>query len=337
MGDLYNVFPQTPHEPFTASDFPHLASNSSFVDPREVEPVVQKARKVRRFTVSPVSPSMPPRILPVPKKEVEIPDFSDQFENFDEPEESENFDDETFFGETDYRTLSNYNPDPKDFAILSNMEPVVPASRKAPKPRKVRKVTSATPVAPVAPVATPVTPVAPLIPPAGGGPVVRIMQQPPQEWVQRLTKEHIFTIYSSVPFETYDLDLVYEPLPGGTVYESVSKTRTKGNGLRDCVPVKHDGAYLTVKPYVNICSTKGSRSFVFQLTLSNGHMVRSSSFRVSNRISPKNTFRPDAIHVLQKLEWCPTTLTCHICGQAKSTGHHSTCALSKLLPKTPLI
>lgn len=159
-----------------------------------------------------------------------------------------------------------------------------------------------------------------------------VIQQPPEQWYQRGTGQE-FTIEAWQPFGDYTLELLFAPHAGGTDYESVSKTRKVGNGLihNKRNDTRDTDTHLTVRPKIDICTRKGERLLVLQLTLSSGYVIRSRPFGVKNRQPKPNTFKSDAKRVLQQLEWCPSTHRCHLCNQAYSNGHTPTCDLRLLL------
>ena len=159
-----------------------------------------------------------------------------------------------------------------------------------------------------------------------------VIKQPPEQWYQRGTGQE-FTIQVSRPFSEYTLELMFAPDAGGTDYELVSKTRKIGNGLKHNKnnDIRDSETHLTVSPKIDICTRKGERLFVLQLTLSSGYVIRSRPFGVKNREPKPNTFKSDAKRILQQLEWCPSTRTCHLCNQTYEDGHTTTCELRLLL------
>jgi hypothetical protein len=159
-----------------------------------------------------------------------------------------------------------------------------------------------------------------------------VIKQPPEQWYQRGTGQE-FTIEAWRSFSEYTLELMYVPDAGGTDYELVSKTRKVGNGLihNKYNDVRDSDTNLTVRPKINICTRKGDRLFVLQLTLSSGCIIRSRPFGVKNRKAKPNTFKSDAKRILKQLEWCPSTNTCHMCNQSYEDGHTTTCDVRLLL------
>ena len=163
-------------------------------------------------------------------------------------------------------------------------------------------------------------------------PVINVTQQPPEQWFQR-GHDQAFTFETQEPFLNYSLDLLFTPHSGGTDYESVSLTRKVGNGLRHnkINDIRLHDRQLSVRPKIDICTRKGERLLVLQVTMSSGLVVRSRPFGVKNRQPKPNTFKSDAKNVLRQLEWCPITRSCHICNQHCESGHLITCALQMLL------
>jgi hypothetical protein len=161
---------------------------------------------------------------------------------------------------------------------------------------------------------------------------VLIIKQPPEQWYQRGIGQE-FTIESRRPFSEYTLELLFSPVAGDTNYELVSNTRKAGNGLNHNKnnDVRDSDTHLTVRPKIDICTRKGDLLFVLQLTLSSGSVIRSRPFSVKNRQSKPNTFKSAAKRVLQQLEWCSSSHTCHVCNQTCEDGHTSTCEIYLLL------
>jgi hypothetical protein len=159
-----------------------------------------------------------------------------------------------------------------------------------------------------------------------------VTQQPPEQWFQR-GHDQAFTIETQQPFSDYSLDLLFTPHSGGIDYESVSLTRKMGNGLRHnkTNDIRLHDRHLSVRPKIDICTRKGERLMVLQLTLSSGQVVKSRPFGVKNRQPKPNTFKSDAKRVLRQVEWCPATRSCHFCNQLYENGHLITCALQMLL------
>jgi hypothetical protein len=163
-------------------------------------------------------------------------------------------------------------------------------------------------------------------------PVVIVTKQPPANWFQR-GHDQEFTIETNQPFHDYSLELLFAPHAGGTVYEPVSVTLKVGNGIRHnkANDIRLHDRHLSVRPKVDICTRKGERAFVFQLTLSSGQVVKSTPFGVKNRQPKPNTFKSDAKKVLRQVEWCRITQSCPVCNQRFDIGHLDTCALHMLL------
>lgn len=161
---------------------------------------------------------------------------------------------------------------------------------------------------------------------------VIVIKQPPIQWYQRGTDQE-FSIQSRTPFSTYKLELMFSPSLGGTVFEPVCNTRKTGNGLTHNTQndTRDSSLHLTVRPKIDVCTRKGERMFVLQLTLSSGHVIRSRPFSVKNRQPKPNTFKSDAKRAIQQLEWCPTTQACHMCLHTAIDGHSTTCLIRKLL------
>ena len=159
-----------------------------------------------------------------------------------------------------------------------------------------------------------------------------VIKQPPEQWYQRGTGQE-FSMEAWRPFSEYTLELVYAPGAGGTDYELVSKTRKVGNGLvhNPNNDIRDSETHLTVRPKIDICTRKGERLFVLQITLSTGYVIRSRPFGVKNRQPKPNTFKSDAKRILQQLEWCPLNRTCHLCNQSHLQGHTTACELRMLL------
>jgi hypothetical protein len=163
-------------------------------------------------------------------------------------------------------------------------------------------------------------------------PIVTIIVQPPEQWYQRGIDQE-FSIQTRIPFNEYTLELLFAPSLGNTDYEPVSNTRKTGNGLTHNrhQDIRDSSTHLTVRPKIDICTRKGERLMVLQLTLSNGSVVRSRPFGVKNRKPKPNTFKSDAMRLLQHLEWCPHTQFCHICFQSSALGHTSVCSMGLLV------
>jgi hypothetical protein len=159
-----------------------------------------------------------------------------------------------------------------------------------------------------------------------------VIKQPPEQWYQRGTGQE-FSIEAWRPFSEYTLELMFAPDAGGTDYELVSKTRKVGNGLvhNPNNDIRDSETHLTVRPKIDICTRKGERLFVLQLTLSTGYVIRSRPFGVKNRQPKPNTFKSDAKRILQQLQWCSLNSTCHVCNQTFKQGHTTTCELRMLL------
>jgi len=163
-------------------------------------------------------------------------------------------------------------------------------------------------------------------------PGVVVLTQPPIQWYQRGTDQE-FTIRSTTPFSGYTLALMFAPDSGGSVFEPVCNTRKTGNGLTHNTrnDTRDNNQHLTVRPKIMVCTQKGGRLFVLQLTLSSGEVVRSRPFSVKNRQPKPNTFKSDAKRAIHQLQWCPTTQTCHLCLQSVHNGHSATCVIRTLL------
>lgn len=235
---------------------------------------------------------------------------------------------DNFYGEDDDAT-----EDDDDLLFFGRRSPPFPPPLSPRHPRFDRSRSPSLPVPLQQPVPLALPP--PFHPPRSPVPVPEfiITKQPPEQWYQRGTNQE-FSIETRSSFTEYTLELVFAPDVGGSEYEPVSITRKVGNGFKTNTrsrDTRDSNVQLTVRPKIDICTRKGERLFVLQLTLSSGLIIRSIPFHVKNRQPNPTTFKSDANRVLRQLEWCDKTQTCHICHHSITTGHMDTCTLRSLL------